>query len=181
VVVSKAKFSLRLSRFSLLILFRLSLLRSPTSPDSEADQGRHTFSYSLFPHVGTWNEETIGAAYALNDPLLVQACASSEPVAKETATLSHLGSLICAEQPNIVIETIKRAEDGHGIIVRLYESQRCRGAVTLTSSFPLKAAWHTNLLEQNERELAVSGRQITFSVHPYEIVTLRLIPATLER
>jgi alpha-mannosidase len=158
-------------------IIRLSLLRSPTSPDPVADQGRHIFSYSLLPHTGTWNEDTIGAAYALNDPFIVYTPAASAPSRQDAVTLSYLESLIAAEQSNIVIETIKQAEDGHGIIVRLYESQRCRGPVTLSSRVPLKSAWHTNLLEQNEQELQVGGQQITFSVHPYEIVTLRLIPA----
>jgi alpha-mannosidase len=48
---------------------------------------------------------------------------------------------------------------------------------TLSTGFALAAAWHTNLLEQNEQTIAVDGQQITFSLHPYEIVTLRLIPA----
>lgn len=155
---------------------RLSLLRSPTSPDPLADQGRHTFCYSLLPHAGSWNENTIGAAYALNDPLIVHTPVSSAPLRQDAATSSCLESLIAAEQPNIVIETIKQAEDGNGIIVRLYESQRCRGPVTLSSGFPLRAAWRTNLLEQNEQELQMRGQRIAFSVHPYEIVTLRLIP-----
>jgi alpha-mannosidase len=158
-------------------IIRLSLLRSPTSPDPAADQGRHIFSYSLLPHTGSWNEDTIGAAYALNDPFIVYASPSSATSRQDAMTLSSLESLIAADQPNIVIETIKQAEDGDGIIVRLYESQRCRGPVTLSSSFPLKSAWHTNLLEQNEQELQVSGQHITISVRPYEIVTLRLIPA----
>jgi alpha-mannosidase len=158
-------------------IMRLSLLRSPTSPDPVADQGRHSFSYSLLSHTGSWNEVTIGAAYALNDPFIVYAPAPSATARQVAMTLSSLEPLIAADQPNIVIETIKQAEDGDGIIVRLYESQRCRGPVTLSSSFPLKSAWHTNLLEQNEQELQVSDRQITISVRPYEIVTLRLIPA----
>jgi alpha-mannosidase len=157
-------------------IIRLSLLRSPTSPDPEADQGNHTFTYSLLPHAGGWNEQTISAAYALNDPLLVYECPNAKPASKDSGLLLPQESLIRAEQPNIVIETIKRAEDGHGIIVRFYESQRCRGPVTLSSSFPLKAAWYTNLLEQNEREVPVNDQQISLSVRPYEIVTLRLIP-----
>jgi alpha-mannosidase len=52
-------------------IIRLSLLCSPTSPHPVADQGRHIFSYCLLPHTGTWNEDTIGAAYALNDPFIV--------------------------------------------------------------------------------------------------------------
>ncbi|GAC1481403.1 MAG: alpha-mannosidase [Ktedonobacteraceae bacterium] len=158
-------------------VIRVSLLRSPTMPDPQADQGQHIFTCSLLPHVGSWNESTIAAAYGLNDPLLVYAINTSTGNKQSAASRTHVFSLIAAEQPNIVIETIKRAEDGNGIIVRLYESQRRRGPITLTSGIPLKAAWHTNLLEHNEHELQLSGRQLTFSVHPYEIVTLRLIPA----
>ncbi|MDY7041502.1 MAG: glycoside hydrolase family 38 C-terminal domain-containing protein, partial [Chloroflexota bacterium] len=52
-------------------VIRLSLLRSPTMPDPEADQGEHRFIYGLLPHAGKWDEATIAAAYALNDPLIV--------------------------------------------------------------------------------------------------------------
>ncbi len=154
-------------------VIRISLLRSPTSPDPLADQGQQTFTYSVLPHTGVWDERTIGAAYALNDPLIVHNGAALD---EQSACTSDLESLIVAEQPNIVIETIKQAEDGQGVIVRFYESQRRRGPIALTASFPLQAAWQTNLLEHNERELAVDGRQVMLSVHPYEIVTLRLLP-----
>lgn len=157
-------------------VIRISLLRSPTMPDPQADQGQHTFIYSLFPHAGPWNESTIAAAYALNDPLLVHTIDTASDEQSGAASPEHMTSLIVADQPNIVIETIKRAEDGNGIIVRLYESQRRRGQIALTTGFPLKAAWHTNLLERNEQELPVAGQQLTISVHPYEIVTLRLLP-----
>ena len=153
-------------------IIRISLLRSPTMPDPEADQGEHHFSYSLLPHTGNWDERTISSAYALNDPLLVY---RSEQ--KSAATNQHGTSLVFADKPNIVIETIKRAEDGNGIIVRLYESQRRRGPVTLSTNFELASAWRTNLLEQNQGELVTAHGRVTFSVHPYEIVTLRLVQA----
>lgn len=156
-------------------VIRVSLLRSPTWPDPEADQGEHRFTYSILPHAGSWNELTIGAAYTLNDPIIVHE--SNGTATEATSSLRQLSSFVKADQPNIVIETIKQAEDGKGIIVRLYESQRKRGPITLTTGFDLAAAWHTNLLEQNETELAVSGRSVSLAVHPYEIVTLRLVPA----
>lgn len=154
---------------------RISLLRSPTSPDPLADQGQHTFTYSVLPHSGNWDERTIGAAYALNDPLIVYSNGALDK--PSTATAAEQQSLVTVEQPNIVIETVKQAEDGQGIIVRFYESQRRRGPITLTTGFPLQSAWHTNLLEHNESELTVHDQHVTLSVHPYEIVTLRLVPA----
>ena len=54
-------------------VLRLSLLRAPTNPDPEADQGEHHFTYSLLPHAGAWDENTIAQAYFLNDPLVVAA------------------------------------------------------------------------------------------------------------
>jgi alpha-mannosidase len=63
------------------------------------------------------------------------------------------------------------------VIVRLYESQRQRGPTTLTTCFDLANAWKTNLLEDNKSELPVNGNEVTLFVKPYEIVTLRLLPA----
>jgi len=149
-------------------VIRLSLLRSPTVPDPEADQGEHRFAYSLLPHAGRWNEATIAAAYALNNPLIVAEGNGQKGQA--------IGSFISVDQPNIVIETVKQAEDGRGVIVRLYESQRKRGKVVLTTSFPLDKVWQTNLLEENETALTPDSNSVRFLVKPYQIVTLRLEP-----
>ena len=52
-------------------MLRLSLLRAPEWPDPNADQGHHEFTYSLYPHAGTWREAmTVRQGYDLNYPLL---------------------------------------------------------------------------------------------------------------
>lgn len=153
-------------------VMRISLLRSPTMPDPEADQGTHRFAYSILPHTGSWDETTIAAAYAFNDPALVvqtERTAAGQSVSEM--------SLLSVDSPNIVVETVKRAEDGEGFIVRLYEAQRTRGQVTLKAAFPLAAAWRANLLEQNQTEFEIQGNSVTFQAEPYEIITLRLVPA----
>jgi len=154
-------------------LIRLSLLRSPTSPDPEADQGEQRFTYSLFPHAGQWDERTVAEAYALNDPLIVFEPTEKRQAKKPASALAS--SLISSNSPNIIIETIKQAEDGQGLIVRFYESQRQRGEVTLTTSFAVKKAWIANLLEENQTELKPEGNQVSLFVTPYQIVTLRLV------
>jgi alpha-mannosidase len=50
-------------------VMRITLLRSPTMPDPMADFGEHQFKYSMYPHVGSWNETTQREAYLLNDPI----------------------------------------------------------------------------------------------------------------
>jgi alpha-mannosidase len=152
-------------------VMRLSLLRSPTAPDPEADQGKHRFVYSLLPHAGSWESGTVAAAYALNDPIIVYRAENG----KRSSTTNSQTSFLRTASPNIIIETIKRAEDGRGIIVRFYESQRRRGSVTLTAVFPLARVEHTNLLEEPQAQLKPEGNEVTLFVKPYEIVTLRLI------
>ena len=151
-------------------VMRISLLRGTTMPDPEADQGQHRFAYSLLPHAGSWGETTIAQAYALNDPLIVVRHASQASALQPIRLLS-------AEPANIVVETIKGAEDGNGLIVRLYESQRRRSQVRLHLGFKLGSAWRANLLEENQDALTSDGNTLSLSVRPYEIVTLRLVPA----
>jgi alpha-mannosidase len=150
-------------------VMRISLLRGTTDPDPEADRGEHRFAYSLLPHARPVGETTVAAGYALNNPLIVTAGKNGGGAGEQ--------SLIAADRTNIVIETIKMAEDGNGVIVRFYESQRQRGSVTLTTSFDLAQAWQTNLLEENQEKLEPNGNQVTVSVTPFQIVTVRLLPA----
>ncbi|MGE5464315.1 MAG: glycosyl hydrolase-related protein, partial [Syntrophothermus sp.] len=146
---------------------------SPTIPDPMADSGEHDFKYSLYPHPGSWGEDTQREAYLLNDPLI--AYRPGVEIKSSEKRLSTLRSLISPSSPNVIIETVKRAEDGNGIIVRLYESQRKRGPVQVRAGFDVESAWETNLLEENESELKVENNSIQWVVRPYQIMTLRLI------
>jgi alpha-mannosidase len=147
-------------------VLRLSLLRSPTSPDPQADTGEHHFTYALYPHGGTWRAGTIPQAYALNNPTLAYRTAAGGT--------GHAAQLVWTDRPNAIIETVKWAEDGNGLIVRLYESQRMRGPVTLHAGFDIQAAFITNLLEETQNQLPVADRQVKLDLQPFQIVTLRL-------
>ncbi len=150
-------------------VIRLTLLKSATSPDPYADEGEHLMTYSLLPHAGDWRAEVIPAAYDLNDPLILRRASGG-------AGSTALASLVAVDAPNVVIETVKQAEDGSGVIVRLYEDQRRRGKFTLTTSFPLARAYHCNLLEADGAEIQVLGGEIQLEIKPYQILNLRLVP-----
>jgi alpha-mannosidase len=152
-------------------VMRLSLLRGATQPDPTADLGEHQFAYSLLPHAGRWDEATVAAAYALNDPLLARWVSGNQGASPDRV------SLISTDAPNVAIETVKRAEDGRGIIVRLYEFRRVRGPITLKFGFPVAAAYRVNLLEETQATLKATGARVTYTIRPYEIVTLRVVPA----
>jgi alpha-mannosidase len=153
-------------------VMRLTLLKSATSPDPNADQGEHLMVYSLLPHEGDWREVVVQEAYNLNDPLIVRRVNGGASAAQPSE------SLVSVNVPWVVIETIKGAEDGNGIIVRLYENQRNRGTITLKAGFAVAEAYHCNLLEENENALPVQDNQLQMDIAPYQIITLRLIPQT---
>ena len=151
---------------------RISLLRGATSPDPTADIGEQRFSYSLRPHAGSWDEQTVAAAYALNDPMIAVSGAAT-PI---DADIPALASLLFTDASNVVVETIKQAEDGNGVIVRLYESQRRRGEITLRCGFEVAEAARVNIMEETKAALVSDGNEVKLAVNPFEIATVRIVP-----
>lgn len=149
---------------------KLSLLKCATYPDPEADQGHHVFTYSLFPHLGDFREAgAIHEAYCLNQPLM------AAPVSNNTSVLPENFSLVQCDQPNVIVETVKKAEDGDDMILRFYEAfgQRCNA--TLTLGIPFHNVQLCDLMENpiHDAVLTVSGQTITVPVKNFEIITLR--------
>jgi alpha-mannosidase len=148
---------------------RISLLRAPKSPDPQADMGRHRFAYALYPHAGGWREGGVVAeGFRFNVPLLVVpgAPAPAEP-----------RSFASVDDPNLVLDTIKRAEDGDGIVLRLYECHGARGAATVRLDVPVKSAALVNVLEEDLKDAGaatVSGNTIEVPYAPYKVITLRV-------
>jgi alpha-mannosidase len=86
------------------------------------------------------------------------------------------GSFLTVSSPNVVVEDWKRAEDGHGTIVRLLEIGGEPATVTL--NFPLfnvQHAWETNAVEENKSQLSVQDHSLQVQIKPHQIKTLRLI------
>jgi alpha-mannosidase len=161
-------------------VIRLSLLRGTTDPDPQADLGHHEFSYALLPHTGPLSESTLSAAYAFNDPLFSYMNKQYEPGGEYT-NLPWVGEpFIRCSSENVIVETIKRAEDGNGIIIRLYESLRKRGMVNVECMLPLETVWLTDLLESVGERIETDGRCFDLHFMPFEIITVRLVPAAAE-
>ncbi|HKD74286.1 MAG TPA: glycoside hydrolase family 38 C-terminal domain-containing protein, partial [Ktedonobacterales bacterium] len=112
---------------------RQTLLKGAISPDPDADLGHHQFTYSLFPHEGSWFSNGVlvhRAAYALNYPLL----AAMKTDDQQSSAPSSC-SLAESDAPHVVVETAKRAEDGDGLILRVYECANRRGPFQLRLPF----------------------------------------------
>jgi alpha-mannosidase len=148
---------------------RLTLLRAPDSPDPTADLGRHRFSYAVVP--GTDTRGALAEAHSLNLPLR-PAAAGAGP-----------RPLVRTDNPDVVVECVKLADDRSGdIVVRLYESQGGRAQTHLTTAFPLAAAEVTDLLERPIRDglLDAADGHLDLTLRPFQILTLRLTPGTVD-
>ena len=149
---------------------RLTLLRSPTWPDPDADRGPQHFVYSIYPHSGSWKQsQTVHRGYELNDPLTA------------TQTFIHTGSLpaqhsfAAVENPNVILTAMKKAEDENALIIRMYESVGTLTQVKLTVPAGALYAQQTNLMEKPEGpHLEIQNNTVTIPIHPYEILTLQL-------
>lgn len=149
---------------------RITLLRAPTCPDRKGDLGMHTFTYAYYPHKGTWQTGgTVNEAFALNLPL------KAYDVTAQNGTLPESYSYINCDNDDVIIDTVKQAQDGNGIIVRVYESRRVRGERTLTVNLPFSKVYECNLMEENENEITFNGNEIKFNIKPFEVKTFRLI------
>ena len=111
-------------------------------------------------------------AYLLNDPIIVYQSFAT----RKQSSVAYLPSLVASEADNVIIETIKHAEDGDGIIIRLYESQRKRGQVHIRFGGAIDSAWMTNLLEENGSALVIENDSICLDIKPFQIVTIKIQP-----
>ena len=75
---------------------RLSLLRSPTDPDPNADRGHHHFSYSLYPHAGDWKQAlTVRRGYEYNYKLQATPVGLHAGAVTAEACLCHASRAEC--------------------------------------------------------------------------------------
>lgn len=153
------------------IVLDLNLLRSPGHPDPVADRGEHEFTYSLYPHAGDHAAGGVArAGYELNVPLRVLAGSpGGGPLASSV-------SWFRVDTPDVVIETVKQAEDGQGVIVRLYEAAGASTRAELRCGFALAEIAETNLIEEDAGPDAVKADRLRLDFRPFEIRTLRLKP-----
>jgi alpha-mannosidase len=147
----------------------VSLLRAAKYPDPDADHGHHSVTIAVLPH-GPGLHDVLHEAEAMNLPLrLVTGHAESTPPA--VVVLDHRGVQIAA---------VKHADDGSGdLIVRLYEACGDRTTVTVRTSHPIRGALRCNLFEEPTAGVECSDGIVSLTLHPFELVTLRLAPLSV--
>ena len=148
----------------------LTLVKSGIEPNPECDQGEHIFTYALYPHAGDWRCGTIPEAYCLNQPAM----------AVHGGTPGSVFSLADTADANVMLETIKQAEDGNGWIVRVYETDNARTRTALYWNRPVRHVESCNGLEEKIQDLSFRDAgdgctEIPFVIKPYEICSFRIM------
>ena len=139
---------------------RISLLRAPKSPDPEADMGSHQFAYALFPHTGGWREGGVVAqGMRFNAPLR---WTSGAPGA----------SFASVDDPNVVLDTIKRGERSDSLVLRLYEAHGGRGVARLRLAAAVERARLANALEEELGDVELEDGVLVLPYRPHEVLTV---------
>ena len=142
----------------------LTLLRAAAAPEMHADNREHHFTYAFTAWEGSFaDSDVVRQGYELN----------VKPVV--TDGTADTFSLFDVEKNNVILESVKLAEDGSGdLILRLYESKKAAVHTALFTTLPVAQAWSCTMLEEKETELVVEDKSISLDFRAFEIKTLRL-------
>jgi alpha-mannosidase len=166
-LVNDATYGHDVTGSGLTTTIRASLLRAPRFPDPDTDHGPHRFRHALLPGAAVL--DAVRAGYRINLP--VRAVAGGNPVEP----------LVSVDNPAVVVESVKLADDRSGdIVLRLYESAGGRARARVTAGFPLARAECTDLLERPwPRPVGcdVADNGLSVRLTPFQILTLRLARA----
>ena len=144
-------------------VMKLSLLKSSKYPDQESDMGEHIFTYAILPHAGSVTEsDTIEESIVLNLP------AEAVPGAAQ-----NWQRPVILTDNRLVLDAVKKSEDGDDLIVRLHECRGGRMTVKLSSDLKLESIKACNLLEEETGECwAPDNWEVSWK--PFEIKSFRL-------
>ncbi len=158
-------------------LMLLSLLRSPAVPtylhepqyytmtawDGMRDAGSHEFDYAITAYPKPFSESgVVSDAAVYNGGLLGF---SGEVDAPPMPTV---------DSKNVRLSSLKWAEKGRAIILRLVEFRGKEGTARITVPFQARRISLVNLLERRGTALEIRDGRVRFSVRPWEIATLRI-------
>lgn len=150
---------------------RLTLLRSPSWPDPEADRGSHEFTYAVYPHAGSWQSaNTVRRGYELNLPLQVMLLPTVSSL--KLGQLPSVGRLLNLSAENLILMAFKQSEDNpQQWILRCYECHGEPAKLSLQSDLGLSLAQPVDLLERSLNNSEMSHSEQAFNIAPWKIAT----------
>ena len=141
--------------------------------------GHHTFEYAIIPHAGGW-EEAYAEAHRFAVPLRARWNAPRRAAVRpHGAGLNPANaSLLDVEGNGLVVTAVKRADDGAGVVVRLYNTLDGPAAGRLRLAEPWRRAELVDMKEDALGPANVADGWVHLELRPNEIVTLRFDAAS---
>ena len=143
----------------------------PSLPVPEAQcPGTHTFTYSLIPFEGDWHA-------AVGEARRFQVGLRALPAHPSGGDLPGSGNFLSVAAPGVLVSAIKGAEDGDGIVARLYNVGDAPARGSLRLFRPVTRVERLNLDERRLETLHDGDPlpEIPLELGPYKIETLRLV------
>ena len=142
----------------------LTLLKSATEPALSADKGKQKFTYSVMLFTESFAESNvIRKAYELN-------CGIN--ITEGKAEKKSFANIDCK---NVILDTIKCAENSSDMIFRLYESKNMSSDAIVNLGFKIKEVYITDMLENNIKSIEVNNNKFRLKFRPFEVKTLRIV------
>jgi alpha-mannosidase len=150
-------------------VIRLSLLRSPKSPDPTADRGKHRIEYSLYPHTGDWKEAgTVHRGYEYNNSL---------NVVFDKNHKGHLPSeysFVNLTPPNLILTTVKKMEGSNAVVYQWYDAEGKESLASLKLGAVPKKAVLSNFLEEDGKPLVIKKDVVEVLSGKNAVVTVKI-------
>ncbi|GAG30003.1 unnamed protein product, partial [marine sediment metagenome] len=75
---------------------------------------------------------------------------------------------------DVILETIKKAEDSESFILRFYETIGKRTQTEILFSEPILEAWETDMMERKISKLPIQGKLLRVKLGACEIKTIQI-------
>ncbi len=150
-------------------MMALTLLNSSIFSKRSDIEDRFWFTYSLYPHAGSWREgRTHEQALDLNDPV------DAVFVDSHPGELPPEHSFVQIQARTSALEAFKQAEEGAWLILRIAERQGAQDNVRVAFAQHLDTVHECNLLEREDTPIVHDGQQFEFTIRPFEIRTFKV-------
>ncbi len=135
-------------------------------------EGDHHYVFSLTSHAPGWRNGYKAAIQANVGLFPIVRIASSG-----RADLPAERSFVSLSAPNVLVSTIKKAEDDDSIILRCYDIEGRDARPELSFFAPIARALRTNIIEDEGQVLLAGNGRFTLTVGHQAIETVKLVPA----
>jgi alpha-mannosidase len=151
----------------------LTLVRSAYEPDLNTDCGKHSFTYALYPHEGDWKKaDVVKRGYELNMPMVAVVVDNSN----SKKDLPTEKSFVKLSAKDVVVSSLKKAENGKGLVMHIYESEGKSSNCSIEFGMNINKVVETNLIEDTISTVKSAKNKIKQNLKKWEIKAYRIIP-----